>query len=122
MDQTEAVQQLLDVQVEEIGLHQGHAGLLIGRHWQLPEIVVTVMQFSWLMDYRGQHWELARTIGLVSKLLRSYQQTHEVPDVSPELCELLAIDADDTAAQLTLLPDLYEDLERVAGHLAKSMG
>ena len=112
---------LIESQLAQVGLHQGPAGVLIDQHWQLPDIVVTVMQCAWFPEYRGLHWKLARLVGLISGMLGHYQQTGELPEASEELCELLAIDRHDTATQLSLLPDLYEDLERVAAHVAQSM-
>lgn len=122
LGQTPAPEQLIELQNDAIGMHQGHAGVLIGRHWQLPDIVVAVMQFAWSPEYRGEHWELARVVGLVSGLLLEYQNSGDIPETCPELSELLALDQDDTTVQLSLLPDLYADLERVAGHMARSLG
>ncbi len=111
---------ILALELVAVGMHQGHAGALIGRHWQLPEPVVCVMRHALETDYRGDNWALAMLVGEVSRLLARYRRDEEVPVPAPGFCEQLGIAETDVVARLEALPDVYCDLERVAGHLASS--
>ena len=56
-----------------LGLDQGDAGLLLGRAWSLPPMVVNAMHHCHDCYSRGQEWEVTRWVGEVSELVHQVQ-------------------------------------------------
>jgi len=48
------------------------AGAWLAEKWQLPNDIVTVIKKHHYTDYRGEYWQEAMTIGLCSRITRSW--------------------------------------------------
>lgn len=55
---------LLLAQRNKLGVDQCQVGALMGRRWQLPDVVIATMQYGFDDDYRGEHWQMVRLAGV----------------------------------------------------------
>ncbi|MFT6318247.1 MAG: HD-like signal output (HDOD) protein [Candidatus Azotimanducaceae bacterium] len=61
------IDQLLLNQAGLLGVDQSQAGGLMGRRWQLPDVVIATMQYAFDDDYRGENWQMVRLAGVAAR-------------------------------------------------------
>ncbi|MFT7132862.1 MAG: HD-like signal output (HDOD) protein [Cyclobacteriaceae bacterium] len=92
------IDKLLLAQRNKLGVDQCQAGALMGRRWQLPDVVVATMQHGFDDDYRGEHWQMVRLAGVAArqvlalrydKPLTTWPETLDVLVSTPMNLELL---------------------------------
>lgn len=107
--------QQIQAQREIIGLDQGQAGVLLGRAWSLPSMVVNTMHYCHDHGYEGQDWAVSHLVGEVSNLVNMVRlgESEELK-LSPRLEKVLGTPS--KKCRLDELPDLREDLYAIAKH------
>ncbi len=98
-----------------IGLDQSQAGVLLGRAWSLPTMVVNTMHHCHDDTYEGQDWAVSHLVGGVSALVNRVR-LGDVNDLtlSPRLEKILGTPSRN--CRLDELISLREDLYAVAKH------
>lgn len=98
---------LIDVEQEAFGTTHAEVGAWLVEHWQLPEIVATVIRHLYDADYEGPHCEERRIVALSDHLsqLAGFGAAGSLVDetVEPALVRALNFDQaeiDDLAGQL----------------------
>ena len=98
-----------------LGLDQGDAGLLLGRAWSLPPMVVNAMHHCHDCNYRGQDWEVTRLVGEVSELVHQVQLGNTELELSPQVEKILGLKSSE--CRLDEIGELRQELLAVAIHL-----
>lgn len=106
----------LSRQRTRLGMDQAAAGLLLGRAWSLPSMVVNTMHHCHDGTYQGQDWAVCRLIGEVSELVNQVNQGNEDLKLSPQVEKILGLKSSD--CRLDEISELRQELLIVAKHLA----
>lgn len=108
----------IQLQQDNLGMTQADAGVLLGRRWQLPPLVINTMHYSLEPDYEGQDWAVCRLVGEVSRLVNQVSLGQTDLFLSPDCEKILGT----TSAQCHLneIKDLREELLMIAQHLSKA--
>lgn len=105
----------LQTQKGIIGLDQGEAGVLLGRAWSLPSMVVNTMHYCHDDSYEGQDWAVTHLIGGVSALVNKVRLGDDSEmTLSPRLEKILGTPSRN--CRLDEVSALREDLYAVAKH------
>tara|TARA_R110002073_G_scaffold3345_4_gene22543 strand:- start:6294 stop:7163 length:870 start_codon:yes stop_codon:yes gene_type:complete len=111
----------LDVQLEQqaqkIGMTQSDAGVLLGRRWHLPTMVINTMHHYLEPGYEGQDWAVSRLVGEVTYLVNRVARGDDDLELSP-VCEKILKTSSD-GCNLHELKDLRSELLTIAKHLQK---
>ncbi len=100
----------------KLGIDQSEAGLLLGRAWSLPTMVVNTMHHCQDTDYQGQDWAVCRLIGEVSELVNQVNLGNTELQISPQVEKILGLKTSD--CRLDEIGELRQELLVVANHLA----
>jgi HD-like signal output (HDOD) protein len=98
-----------------LGMTQSEAGVLLGRRWHLPTLVINTMHYCLTPDYQGQDWSVARVVGEVTLLTNQVTHGESELALSPEVEKLLQLPTDQ--CNLQELTDLRKELLTIAQHL-----
>jgi len=105
----------VEQQKNHLGITQSEAGVLLGRRWHLPTLVINTMNYCLTPDYQGQDWAVSRVVGEVTLLMNRVAQGDSELALSP-VCEKILRTSSDQC-NLHELKDLREDLFSIAQHL-----
>ena len=105
----------LQEQRNTLGIDQGEAGLLLGRAWSLPTMVVNTMHHCHDASYQGQDWAVSRVVGEVAELVNQVQRGSEELKLSPVAEKILGLGS--TECRLEEIGELRQELLAVASHL-----
>ena len=108
----------LELQQEHLGITQAEAGVLLGRRWQLPPMVVNTMHHCLNAQYEGQDWAVCRLVGEVMQLVNQVRLGETELSLSPA-CEKI-LKTTSQQCQLDEIQDLREGLLLVARHLSQA--
>ncbi|MFT7243349.1 MAG: HD-like signal output (HDOD) protein [Candidatus Azotimanducaceae bacterium] len=105
----------IEQQQIRLGMTQSEAGVLLGRRWHLPTLVINTMHYCLTPDYQGQDWSVARVVGEVTLLTNQVTHGGSELALSPQVEKLLQLPADQ--CNLQELTDLRKELLTIAQHL-----
>lgn len=105
----------MEQQQKRLGLTQSEAGVLLGRRWHLPSLVINTMHYCLTPDYEGQDWSVARVVGEVTLLTNQVTQGESELALS-SVCEKI-LQTSSEQCNLHELKDLRQDLLAIAQHL-----
>ena len=118
----ESAEGVLERQIElqrvHLGMTQAEAGVLLGRKWHLPTMVINTMHYNLDKDYLGQDWAICQLVGEVSVLVNKVVLGDENLFLSPECEKILNVSSDD--CRLEELVDLRQELVAIAQYLQSS--
>ncbi|MFT7688290.1 MAG: HD-like signal output (HDOD) protein [Candidatus Azotimanducaceae bacterium] len=103
-------------QASQIGMTQSEAGVIMAKRWLLPDIVSTVMQYSFNQNYRGEQWQVCRIVGAVLGVVNKVRNEETDIHFDSNFASVLGNYNIDNEFQQ--LPDLRESLSRIAKHLS----
>lgn len=112
----DTLQANLGHQRTRLGMDQAGAGLLLGRAWSLPTMVVNTMQYSQDPSYQGQDWAVCRLIGEIDELVNQVNLGSDELKLSGQVEKILGLQS--TECRLDEIRELREELLAVAKHLA----
>jgi HD-like signal output (HDOD) protein len=110
------IDKLLLAQRNKLGVDQCQAGALMGRRWQLPDVVVATMQHGFDNDYRGEHWQMVRLAGVAARLALTLRYD-ELLTTWPETLDVL-VNTPMSPELLIHLPGYKEQISLIASILA----
>ena len=108
----------LELQRERLGMTQAEAGVLLGRRWQLPPLVINTMHYNLKADYEGQDWAVCRLVGEVTQLVNQVSLGETELALSPACERILHTTSED--CQLEEIRGLRQELMLIAKHLSKA--
>ncbi len=112
----ESLANRLTRQRARLGLDQSDAGLLLGRAWSLPSMVVNTMHHCHDQAYQGQDWAVCRLIGEVAELVNQVNLGNDELHISAQVEKILGLQSKD--CRLDEIGELRQELLVVANHLA----
>lgn len=96
------------------GIDQGQAGVLLGRAWSLPPLVINTMHHCHDHNYEGQDWAVSRLVGDVAEMVNQVRLGDAELKLSPRVEKILGHASND--CRLGELKDLREELLTIAQH------
>ena len=105
----------VEQQQSRLGVTQSEAGVLLGRRWHLPTLVINTMHYCLKPDYQGQDWSVARVVGEVTLLTNQATQGETALALSPQVEKLLQMPTEQ--CNLNELIELRKELLSIARHL-----
>lgn len=108
----------LDLQQSLLGITQADAGVLLGRRWKLPTMVINTMHYGLDSNYEGQDWAICRLVGEVTQLVNRVSLGDTDLALSPGCEKILHTTSDQ--CQLHEIKDLRQELLLIARHLSKA--
>lgn len=104
----------LKAEQTQLGLDQGQAGVLLGRAWSLPPMVINTMRYCHDENYEGQDWAMSRLIGEVARLVNLVRLGEGDLKLSPRVEKVLGVSS--AECRLNEIAELRTDLLTVAKH------
>lgn len=105
----------LEKQASVLGMTQSDAGVLLGRRWHLPTMVINTMHYCLEPGYEGQDWAVSRLVGEVTLLANQVARGGQDLTLSP-VCEKF-LNTTSLDCNLHELKDLREELLAIAQQL-----
>ncbi|MGK0341597.1 MAG: HD-like signal output (HDOD) protein [Candidatus Azotimanducaceae bacterium] len=108
---------LLEVEQQDkrLGITQSEAGVLLGRRWHLPTLVINTMHHCLTPDYEGQDWVVARLVGEITHLTNQVARGDCELALSPACEKILQVPS--AECNLDEIEGLRMDLLTVAQHM-----
>ncbi len=112
-------QERLEHERKVLGINSCDAGSWIAKRWDLPVETAITLQHYLDPDYKGDHWEVVRTVGFVVRYLQQgdHPKANEKPNF-PE-SETFASLFNVELAQLQLWQESFDEIEQSVSVLAE---